>query len=213
MQQVLLLSPPPQQVKAQEYTYVDREGKDIRKYRPTPENISGTPFLVDKWLDGTVVNSKGVTFNNVRLKFDVYNDKLLYAETNNEALEFPENIKKFTLNNMVFINGLPSVDTLSELSYYQLLADGKTKLLRHPAKHIVESKGYGSSMTNYRFDDMQVLYIYKDVKMIAIKQDKKSVLAVLADKETEMNNYLANHKVNFKNNADLTALIAYYNTL
>lgn len=196
----------------QQYTQLNSDGQAVTKYRPTTENIDGSPWLNDAWSQGTILNSAGTTFTNVSIKFDVANDRLIYLE-GAEQLLFKENIKKFTMDGRTFINGLPAVDSLTSISYYELIADGKVKLLKHYIKRVVASPGYGSAVTNYRYSDKAAFYIYKDVKMYPVKLDKKSVLQVLSDKSEQIDTYLASHKVNFKKNEDLAALVTYYNSL
>lgn len=199
-----------QHLKAQ--YYLTNEGRPIRQYITDLGNVDGTIFLNKEWALSSITSARDTIYKNVRLKYDVYHDKPLFALAGDEMMEFKEPIKEFTINEMLFANGFPVVDTLGRQSYYQVLGSGKTKLLKHLCKRIQESKGYNSP-PSLRFIDSEGWYLFKDGQMIAVKPDKKAILTALGNKTNELNEYLSSHKVNFKKDTDLETFIAYYNRL
>jgi hypothetical protein len=202
-----------QKASAQSVYYIDSQGKAIRDADNELDNIKGTPFMYEQWVFGTFVNAEGTLFKNIKLKYNVYNDQLIFAGSKGEMMAFDKPVKQFTLNETLFANGFPAIDAFGSDTYYQVLGEGSTKLLKHYSKHVEKNSTYGSAMASMRFADNEAWYLFKDGKISALKLDKKNVLAALNDKSTQVNNYLSNHKVNFKNDMELSNLLAYYNSL
>jgi len=199
-----------QQAKAQ--YYYDGQKRVIQGYNPDVDDVVGTPFLSEKWIFGTITNAQDKIFANVRLKYDVLDDMILFAGANNELLGFNENIQKFTLDHKTFANGFPKVDTLKTSSYYQVLTDGKALLLKHYSKHIEKSYVYGSAVPKLRFVDDEAWYMFSNGKMARIEPNSKSVINAIGDKKGELLSFVSANK-NVKGADGLTMLVTYYNSL
>ncbi|GAB3909871.1 hypothetical protein [Mucilaginibacter boryungensis] len=195
--------------KAQNY-YSDIQGNVLKENRA--DEAEGSPYLKDTWGIGSATIAKG-TYDNMKLKYDLKNDVVVFASKDNVPMSFAEPVTRFIIDGMKFASGFPAIGAQVKDSYYQVLSDGKTKLLKHLAKHIEETKTYGSATANRTYVATATYYVFKDDKMSAIKPDKKAVMAVMADKAGQMEDYLKNNKVNFKNDADLSQLFDKYNSL
>lgn len=196
--------------------YLDAQGKPFRNAgNYNLDDIEGSMFFYDKWTIGDVTNADGTMLKNVKLKYSVYGDQLIFAAANGEMVALDKPARRFTLNTVVFASGFPAVDNFTTNTYYQLIYDGKTKLLKHTSKTVTEIKGgYStSSKVTRQFTTTETWYVLKNENMIKIKPDKKTVLAALDDKAAGINTYLAANKVNFKNDADLARLLDHYNSL
>jgi hypothetical protein len=119
----------------------------------------------------------------------------------------------FTINHMVFANGFPPVDTQTIAAFYQVLADGKIKLLKYSKKVIEERQTYGATATEKSYRKMQSYYIFKDGKMVKVRADKKSLLAALPDHSAQLESYIKDNNVNLKDDMAIAQVIVYYNTL
>lgn len=194
--------------RAQSY-YSDIQGKALKEARA--DDAEGSPYLLDGWATGSATISKG-TYDNMKLKYDLKNDAPVFASKDNAPMNFAEPVKRFTINNRTFANGFPAIGAQMKDSYYEVLSDGKTKLLKHLAKHIEETKTYGAATANREYVATEAYYVFKNDKMSAIKPDKKAVLALMADKAAQIDDYLKANKVNFKNDADLGKLFDKYNS-
>jgi len=186
--------------------------------------VDGDPFLSSDWRKGIVVLENGVSIKNVNLKLDVVDSKLLFQNDNGEALIFTDPVKEFSLtypgsidNTKEFVrhfkNGYTSVDNISKEAFFEVLYSGTVELLKRTFKTINEQRRYDSSITSKSFQENVKYYLVVDGKATPVKSDKKSFLSVLKDKQTALEAYIKSKKVNFKNDADLSALIAYYNSI
>lgn len=121
--------------------------------------------------------------------------------------------KEFGQDLQVFQCGFPPIDNQNRISFYQILLNGKTSLLKSVYKSIQERNNEMSGERYKEFATYENMYLLKDGVMSRIKKDKSSVLALLQDKAQGVKLFVEEQKLNLKNEADLVSLIKYYNSL
>lgn len=200
---------------------LDVKGEPIKENSYT--EVEGNSFLINDWLSGSInlENNKDVTAS---LKYDIFANVLLFKKENGEILAVKNKIRGFTLNNtnseisnispLVFVNGYPTTGKQTEGSFYQLIADGKVRLLKYYKKSIDERPGtsYTASVTK-SFKLLQVYYIFRDGNLTEIQPNKKSILKLFDDHTAQLDTYLKANNVNFKSDKDLQKLFTWYNSL
>lgn len=182
------------------------------------EDVTGTPYLADTWLPGTVKLTNGTSYkNNLFLKYNVKDDELYFKGRNDEQLLFVDPIAEFIINTPGiqhhYKNGYKSINGYSEKTFFEILAEGSIQLLKKTNKTILESKAYNSPITDRRFVDVTYYYIVKDGNAIPVKKDRKSILTILADKQSALEKYMKDNDLNIKNDSDFSKIIVYYNSL
>ncbi|MBW4888364.1 hypothetical protein KXQ82_01495 [Mucilaginibacter sp. HMF5004] len=204
---------------AQQVGLPDAEGKPIEMSDAVRE-IDGSIYISIDWSDGTISRSDNEKYYNLKLRYDEYDDQIVFENSKNES-DVPvfTDVNGFTLKDFdgldvaKFKNGFPAVDNLTAKSFYEVLCDGKIKLLKHYAKTITEVSDPGATSTTKSFKDEQDYYILKNGAMTAVKRDEKDILAALTDKEPQIATFIKSNRIKFKNDADLGKLFDYYNTL
>jgi len=199
----------------------DLQGKPYMEQSYT--EIEGDPFLINGWADGNIdfVNGKKTT---VRVKYDLVKDVLLFQHKGDStAMYFVDQVKGFTLTNsfinesdilpLVFSSGYPVIDAQTTTSFYQVIAGGKTQLLRHYRKKIRVDQAFNSATATKTFDYTDIYYLYADNKIIRIKPSTKSILTAMGDKQAQIQSYMKSNVVNYKSDASLAKLFNYYNSL
>jgi hypothetical protein len=184
-------------------------------------NVDGSPYLIDNWVKGSVKLANGKTYKDVLLKYDMVDGQLYFQHKPEETLTFVDPVKEFKLSYIesdmqqlkLFRNGYPSIAGGNEKSFYEVLSDGTIQLLKHDAKSISEYKEYNSATVTKKFDDNIKYYLYNNNKLVAIKPDKKSILAAIPNKQPELDAYIKTNNLNLKKDEDLAKLIIYYNSL
>jgi hypothetical protein len=205
---VLLLAMGYQQRANAQY-YYDGRGKMIE----SSSEVEGSPFENDNWTYGSATDIKGVVYKNIRLKYDLYNDRLMFANMVNEMMVFVNPVLSFVYNGDTYANGFPAVAKFTDSTYYKIISDGKTKLLYHHSKALQSVKVYDSAVVHYRLFDKEVYYLLKDDKMIEVKPSKGSLLSAMKDKSAQMNLYFGSHADAVKSTAGLAEMMTYYNSL
>ncbi|QEM13894.1 hypothetical protein [Mucilaginibacter rubeus] len=192
-------------------------------YLKTNDGIQGSELLTDNWLKGTVDFANGKTANAI-LNYNVYGDELLFKSPQDSSVQaFVDPVKSFSIKgitlegsdqtDMNFSNGFPAVDDQTAKTFYQVVGDGKVKLLHYYKKKVQESTGFASQVTTKTFITATSYYLFADNKMTKIKPSQKTILAALSDKADKIQEYVKANKVDFKSDAALAKLFSYYSSL
>lgn len=199
----------------------DVQGKPYMEQSYTAEE--GSPYLIPNWAEGKVdlVNGKTTV---VPIKYDLIRDELLFhGKSDSAAFAFVDQVKGFSFTSTaieesnilmpVFNSGYPAVEDQTQASFYQLIADGKVKLLKHYKKIIRTEKAFNSATSTRSFVLSSTYYVFIDNQITRIKPGQKTILAALSDKANQLKSYMQNNKIDYKNDAALAKLFGYYNSL
>ena len=196
----------------QELSYVGR----------TYHSLIGSPYLYDSWNKGSVQFPDGTRQENLDLKYDQIADKLLVSLAAGQVQYFTAPVSEFTLPlNQTggpagirrFRSGYAPIDGASETSFYELLADGSTQLIKRTTKKIVEELAPNSNVLKAQQVKQTVKYYFvREGQLIPIQKDRKSLLLALQDKGNAVEKYLKTHKITLAD-APLVELTNCYNTL
>jgi len=179
-------------------------------------DVEGTPYLAEKWSRGKVTLKNGKRYQYDSLKYDLMDDKLVFVDAG-KMMHFAEPVAEFEINDakngstLIYKNGFPPTDALTQASFFQILNNDKIGLYKKVNKSITESKQYGSAVVNKTFNTTYSYFSLKNGIFSKIVPNKKSILALFEDKENQLNEYLKNQKVDFKNDNDLEKIFTYLN--
>ena len=181
-------------------------------------DVEGNPYLSEDWVQGTVTLASGESYNDVPLKYDLVRNEPLFQNSKGEAMSFVSPVRKFSLQGneksvLQFRNGFKATDGGTPETFYQVLMDGETQLLKKISKVVTETKPFNSATTVKTFEQVQILFLVKDGLPIKIRKDKKVVLEALGDYSAQLEAYIKANKLNLKSEEGLIALVSYYNSL
>lgn len=200
-------------------TIQDADGKAV--VTTATEDVTGSSDYKLDWADGSLTRKDGKEYANLKLKYDAYDDLVIFQNSKGSPVTpvFAD-VTSFTIKgisdnktDLVFANGFPAVDTQTPASYYIVLSNGKTKLLKHVWKNIRETQGIGDGTVVKSFADDKAYYIFKNGAMTKVKPDEKEITAALSDKAPQLTAYAKTNKLGFKSDEDLGKIFDYYNTL
>jgi len=201
----------------------DRDGKPIMSKEYT--DVEGTPYLNSNWGWGSVKLANGNILKDVELKYDLKEDAVYFKDSKSgEPMAFAGPVDEFTLTytdadddkkyTRRYKKGFKDVSRTTPASYFEVLSEGTATLLKRLSKDIIITQEFNSaSKTKVFKENSKNYYIVKDGKAILVKNDKKSILAVLSDKLPQLETYLKSNKVDFKSDAELGKFVNYYNSL
>lgn len=182
--------------------------------------INGSPYLTDSWATGTVKFKNGKVINNVLLKYDQVADELSFAGKNDEEYFFNDRVSEFTLtyidDNMdhkkYFKSGFPTINNLSDKSFYEVLVDGAVSLLKKNAKDITQVKEFNSATTVKTVNNNIRYYIVKSNEITHLKKlDSKNLANSLdAGKANLIIDFIKRNDLNPKKDEDLKKIVLYY---
>jgi hypothetical protein len=188
-------------------------GKEYIDYSRPFED--GQPyFLTSDWNIGTV-NYSGNNYSDVSIKYDLVSDDVIILGSNKifKIRLQKENVAHFSVGGHSFIN--LTHDSLGTTNmpegYYDVLADGKIRLLARRTKLIQSMVKQAIEMRVFSKD---FFYIKKNNSYFPIRT-KKAFLEQFSDKRKEVQQYIKQNKLRFRKDAETTMIkvTQYYNQI
>jgi hypothetical protein len=185
-------------------------------YEPYPRAFTdGHQFFKTAAFSNEMVFYDGLQYFNIPLQYDIIRDEVImvYPIGNYFLNLIKEKIDSFSLFNHSFIkiktNG--NISAPAAGFYEQLYSSPAISFFAKRTKLIQEVSGRSSIDT--RVFDRSHYYIKKDNGYHTVK-NKNSLMDLLKDKKTEMQQYIKENKLRFKNfEADVLQTLRYYNQL
>lgn len=186
------------------------------------EELDGTLYFYSDWTPGEARLSDGKTYKGMMLMYNEMSGQLTFKYTAADTammfglkpVEFRLiDSKSDTVYNPHFLNGFKPVDGNNEDSFYQVLIDGPTKLLKKTVKRIAKTTAYGSEAAVSKITAASSYYIAKGNQPVKVKNDLKSILNVLNDKTGKLQEYIAANKLDPKKDYDFARIVNFYNAI
>jgi len=184
------------------------------------DGIIGSVYDHSQYLLAKITLKDGRVYNDVKTRINLLEQEVNFIASNGQEgflgkgmaseIAYVENNASQT---KIFQCGFPPIDNQNRISFYQILYNGKTSLLKSVYKSIQERN---NDMSGERFKDFATyenMYLLKDGTMVRIKKDKSSLLVLFQDKKEAIAKYIEGQKLNLKSEAHLIDLVKYYNTL
>lgn len=200
-------------------TMQDVNGRPVLERKYT--DVEGNPYLTEQWLKGSVTLVSGESYNNLMLKYDLVKNEPLFQNSNGEVMTFVNPVRQFTLtgaansekSDLLFRNGFKAADGGTAETFYQVLSEGETPLLKKVVKVVDETKAFNSATAVKTFQQVQMYFLVKDGLPLKVRKEKKVILEALGDHSPELEDYIKTNKLNLKSEPALVSLVTYYNSL
>ena len=181
--------------------------------------VSGSPYFNDNWMKGNILINDSAEYDNIRMRLDLVEGSLLYLGKDNEELISTMKVKGVLLKdsilgvNYLFVNSsaIPGTPP-GEKGWYLLLAGKKAALYKQFYKRLLESKAYGSSVTEQSINTEERYYLGINNTVVRIKK-ASDIADAAGDKKQALLDYIQKNKLSAKNEPDLIAIVNYLDTL
>jgi hypothetical protein len=190
----------------------------VNKY----EGIAGSVYDQTDYLLARITLKDGRVYNDVKTRINLLEQEVNFIASNGQEgflgkgmaseITYQDNSGS-NLEAKAFQCGFPPIDNQNRISFYQIVLNGKTSVLKSVYKSIQERNNDMSGERYKEFATYENIYLLKDGTMTRIKKDKSSLLVLFQDKKEAIAKYMDDQKLNLKNEAHLKALVQYYNTL
>ena len=177
------------------------------------QDIEGNPFLKKEFTDGMIKINDTLAFK-LPLRYNLYTDEMEYQLNGVVyAVGEPQLLKKIVLGESVFIY----VPFIGKGGFVELLASGKCILVQKRSVRFKPAEGpkpiEGTSKSAEFISEPDIFYIgagdSKTVKITNIN----SVVRVLQDQSTKVENFIRMEKIKKATKENLIKIATYYNTL
>ncbi len=190
------------------------------------EGVQGTPYFLDSWTKGRIDMVNGSNYENVPLKYDARNQNLVLRrdQTRDSIIVFPMQVSQFLLradDGAVWIFRRYPLAKIKDNdlkdSYFLVLYDGKTSLLKRVTKVLRKADYRDPYSTNVRFDSYKSDYAYfvlkPDNTLVKVKKSKKALFEALNDKGANFEEFATKEKLEFKTDIDFAKVVKQYDGL
>ncbi len=190
----------------------DSTGLKGEPYHESPTDTKKATYLLKDWYSGSIRMSDNQFYDGIQLRYDLNRDEIEYRK-DSTLFRISKGVKEFTIPSgidlYIFRSGFPSVEGLTSNSFYRIMYDGKTKLLKRYKSQIQQEK---AAATRTMEPDAK-LYIYKDDTVTPVKlSDPNSFLKLLSDERNKMQYVIKEEGLEFGGDDDLAKLLEEYDS-
>jgi hypothetical protein len=190
----------------------DSTGLAGTPYQEAAADGENSPYLFKEWYLGTVRTNDDLVHDGVKIRYDLKKDEIEY-KADSGLFRVSSGVKEFTIPTgtdlYIFKNGYPAVDGQTDKSFYRVVYDGDTKLLK---KYVAPIKVEKASATRTLEPDAK-LYILKNDKLNPVQlSNRNSFLKLLTDEKNKMNYIIRESQLDFAADDDLRSLLEEYDS-
>ncbi|MCE7073290.1 hypothetical protein LZG74_23440 [Dyadobacter sp. CY327] len=185
----------------------DSTGLSGTPYQETAADGENSPYLFKEWYSGTVRTSDDRVHDGVKIRYDLKKDEVEY-KADSGLFRVSSGVKEFTIPTgtdlYIFKNGYPAVGEQTDKSFYRVLYDGNTKLLKKYVKPIKVEKASATRT----LEPNAKLYILKNDKLNPVQlSNRNSFLKLLSEEKNKMNYIIRESQLDFAAEDDLMTLL------
>lgn len=185
--------------------------------------VDGSPYLKEELLIGEILTKNDVYLTNTAYRYNIHQDCIEMIKEGRKINIFAHQIRSFsffdpTENRMrYFRNGFHNYqDNYTSITYYEVLYDGKVKLIRKYDKPImrVGSKinvpGVNTNTATKRYAQVVRTYIQKGTEYIPVKFNRASIKRAL--KSSDLKKHLKETKNRCSTIEDVQKALTFYDS-
>lgn len=185
----------------------DASGKYITSNNYT--DVDGNPYFPKDWTEGSITLKTGKNIAYNALRYNTISGNLEFKYTD-KSYNVTNSINGFALGTMQFRNGFEPTEKQTAETFYQVLYDGKQKLLCHKLGSIYIDSPYNSATKTKKFQLDESYYLQKtDGKLYELKKNLKYFLIVLGDKSNQLEQYCRKENIKLRSWDDAVKVLEY----
>lgn len=193
------------------------DGKPL--YLLGENEIEGSPYFNDEWLEGKVLLKSGNEIGMLPLKLCLYNYELYYEQNGiSYSIDSVREVRfqKKTDSNIYIFRVFPAMSQEKNEGiiniFMQVLVNGKISFLKFEKRSIEQYKDVSQAI-HYRFKTIYKYYIsVDDGRLQQVKFSSESLLSVLGGYQEEANQLLKEEKIKLKSERSFIEFINKLNT-
>jgi hypothetical protein len=164
---------------------------------------NGQPYFGDQNWNKSTIQTRYETFNDVLVKYDIYQDVLLMPLYRTEGtfplVLNPQTIKNFKFRSHLFVNLnniLPHCET-EYPGYYEMIYDGNLKLVIKWQKVMTDKE----KVSGGSFETNRTLYLIRDNQLYLLRRNA-SVIKLFPQFKQEIRKYLRERQIFLNRSGD-----------
>lgn len=181
--------------------------------------VDGSAFFSDNWMPGSLMTPSGKKYDSVRIKIDLLADEVHYQDKSGNPMIATTRLREIWLTDSItqkkyhFVHSsFIGSGTAAAAGWHQMLTEGPAFLFKKHLKEVVETKPYGSATFEQRINTSGKYFILAGNRFTPVKSIS-AVTELLAEKKSELQQYISGNKLKGKSDGDYISLLTYYNSL
>ncbi len=183
----------------------------------TADDIEGSPYLNDEFVEGTLYTTAKQQFVDVRLRYNIYNQNLEFKNNEDQVMEVasPEVIERASFDGIEMVYIPYAISKKIRRAFFKVLVEGNISLYAQPQllyKQAEQPKAYAEAVPA-RFIQKPDLYFFRNGKNEAILVDKKNeLIEFFPAHNKEIEAFIKKNKIKMNKPEDLIEVVNYYNS-
>lgn len=183
----------------------------------TDNNIQGSPYLNNDFINGTIYTSSNEKYANVPLRYNIFNDELEFRTSENkiQAVATPGIIEKVEFGNCKLVYTDYADINNKDKGYLQQIVDGDASLFvksevlfREPKEAAAFKEPEPAKFLN----KANTYYIQVGDQIPKKVRGKKEIIELFSGHENEIAQFIKKNKIKPRKSESLVELVNYYNS-
>ncbi len=176
--------------------------------------LSGNPYINLDFSNGEILPWKGSWQKGYSLRLNTHSQQLEIKENDQIKAATAELLQGFKIGNSTYLTGFQPIEKNTSTTFYELLYEGKLKLLKYTNTVFEEVKTADDVKQGNQFTTYYIYYIWENEKLTKFLLGKKSFLKALPEKySSKIDKYIDEKKLKMKEVADFIEAIKYYESI
>ena len=172
-------------------------------------DVDGNPYFPKEWVEGTVSLKAGKVIAYNALRLNTITGSLEFKFTD-KAYDVVNPLNEFTLETLKFRKGFEPFEKQNTETFYQVLYDGKQKLLCYRLGSIYLDSPYNSATKTKKFQLSETYYLQKaDGKLYELKKNLKFFLLLIGVKSNQLEGYCKKENIKLRSWNDAVRILEY----
>lgn len=193
-----------------------RELSYTRNVETKIEEIEGSPYLEEQFIEGIVELSTGATYAGIPLRYNVYNDEIEFRNRKGEVYNINNSasIREVIIGESKFVYTDCKIKKENKYLFAEVIREGNVSLLKHHRLRLVASK---PAQTHRKAQAPRLIkgpseYLIRKVDGSTEHfRNEKELVNLLADKSDKIWELINGKKLSVHKEEDIIAIIDYYN--
>lgn len=182
------------------------------------EDINGSPYLNDEFINGNVYTTSKTMFPDIPLRFNIYNHEIEFKSPDGKisAIDTPEIVEKIEFGEHL-VEYIPYKDVKKiKRGFMLLLNKGNAKLYARPRvdfRDAVPPGAYKDAQPAKFIGQATNYYIRVGNEAALLIEKKKDLVDAFPDHQKELTSFIKKNKITHRKEDKLKALVTFYNEL
>jgi hypothetical protein len=195
----------------------------VRIFDNRYEGVVGSPFYTEKWLEGTIVLENNRTIEDVKLKYNMYEDELIMLQPKTGSVY----VDRDKVHSFILLNDAGETSLFKKYQhpgqpeqsqYFRALYQGKMSLWEHTKVIFEKANFQGGYSIDKKYDEFkqypELFYISGNMSFPAkLKTGTQAFVKIFPDHQDQVREFIKHNMLDLRNQENLIVVFQFYNQL